>query len=84
MSLQVRPRHTRSELDLLRADACVSVTGVGGPEPSEGEPAGTVWMAVATKDDVVSRKVHLDGDPAEVVEKTVDVALEMLLEVLRG
>jgi len=74
----------RGARDLLRADACVSVTGVGGPDPSEGEPPGTVWMAVATADDLVTRKVHLDGDPADVVEQTVDVALELMLEVLRG
>jgi nicotinamide-nucleotide amidase len=72
----------RGARELLRADACVSVTGVGGPEPSEGEPPGTVWLAVALADDVTTRKVQLDGDPAEVVEQTVDVALELLLEVL--
>ena len=71
--------------ELLRADVAVSVTGVGGPEPDEGEPPGTVWMAVSTRDDdVVTRKVKLDGDPADVVEATVDTALELLVDVLRG
>jgi nicotinamide-nucleotide amidase len=70
--------------DLLHGHWAVAVTGVGGPEPDEGEPAGTVWMAVATTDDVVTRKVQLDGDPAEVVEETVDRALALLLEVLRS
>ena len=69
--------------ELLRADVAVSVTGVGGPEPDEGEPPGTVWMAVSTRDDdVVTRKVKLDGDPADVVEATVDTALELLVEVI--
>ena len=73
----------RGARDLLRGHWAVSVTGVGGPEPDEGEPAGTVWMAVTTTEDVVTRKLHLDGDPAEVVEKTVDAALALLLAVLR-
>ncbi len=73
----------RSARDLLRGDWAVAVTGVGGPEPDEGEPAGTVWIAVVTTDDVVTRKRHIDGDPADVVERTVDQALELLLEVLR-
>ena len=74
----------RGARDLLGGSWAVSATGVGGPDPSEGEPAGTVWLGVATQEDVVSRKLHLDGDPAEVVEKTVDAALELLAEVLAG
>jgi nicotinamide-nucleotide amidase len=73
----------RGARDLLGGSWSVAVTGVGGPDPSEGEPAGTVWMSVATEEDVVTTKVQLDGDPAEVVEATVDRALELLHEVLR-
>lgn len=72
----------RGARELLSANWAVAVTGVGGPGPTEGEPAGTVWMAVVTDDHVVTRKVHLDGDPGDVVEKTVDVSLELLHEVL--
>jgi nicotinamide-nucleotide amidase len=87
VSEQCAAQMARGARTLLGASGCVSVTGVGGPEPSEGEPPGTVWMAVSTgaaqDDDLVTRKVQLDGDPGDVVEKTVDVALELLLEVLR-
>src|SRR5215208_80173 len=30
---------------LLGADVAVAATGVGGPDPSEGKPAGTVYVA---------------------------------------
>ena len=30
---------------LLEADVAVAVTGVGGPDPQDGEPNGTVWVA---------------------------------------
>ena len=46
---------------LLQADVAVSCTGVGGPDPSEGKPAGTVILAVASGDDVVIRELALDG-----------------------
>src|SRR5688572_10707278 len=36
---------------LLKAGVAVSCTGVGGPDPSEGKPPGTVIVAVATGDD---------------------------------
>jgi nicotinamide-nucleotide amidase len=30
---------------VLKADAAVAVTGVGGPDHQDGEPPGTVWAA---------------------------------------
>jgi len=73
----------RGARDLLSANWAIAVTGVGGPGSDEGEPAGTVWMAVVTDDHVTTRRVQLDGDPADVVEKTVDASLELLHEVLQ-
>lgn len=34
---------------LFRADISVALTGVAGPDPLEGHPAGVVWIAVAKK-----------------------------------
>jgi nicotinamide-nucleotide amidase len=69
---------------VLGADIVVAVTGVGGPDPQDGEPAGTVWIAV---DDGTPRPpvlFHADGDPAEICRATVDEALRRVLEALRG
>jgi PncC family amidohydrolase len=74
-------------LRLTGADLVVAVTGVGGPDPEEGTPPGTVIICVAT----VSRQhvfEHLfDGDPAEVVRLSTLHALRHLhgvAEELRG
>ncbi len=67
----------------LDADLTLSVTGVGGPDPQEEIEPGTVWMAVRTPDGVDAELHHFDGDPAEVCERTCDLALRMLREVLR-
>lgn len=69
---------------LLAADAAVSVTGVGGPGASDGEPAGTVIIAVSMAGHEWVGTHHLDGDPAEVIERTTLHALARLREMLQG
>ena len=69
---------------LLGADVAVSATGVGGPDPSEGKPPGTVFVAVATPDEVTIRELSLDGGPDEVLDGTVTRCLMLLEEVLQG
>ena len=68
--------------DLLGADVAVSCTGVGGPDPSEGKPAGTVIVAVASGEDVVVRELSLDGSPEEVLDATASHCIALLEEVL--
>jgi nicotinamide-nucleotide amidase len=68
---------------LLGAEAAVAVTGVGGPEPADGEPAGSVYAAVIVRGDI--RDAHFqfdDGDPSVVVHQTVRAALELLRDAL--
>lgn len=68
----------------LRADATVALTGVGGPEPEEGEPAGTVFLATSLHGRVDTRQLAFSGDPDDVVEATTDAALQELLSVVSG
>lgn len=67
---------------LLGADVVVSATGVGGPDPSEGKPAGTVILAVAGPEGVTVRELSLDGDPDDVLSETVATSLRLLEEHL--
>ena len=69
---------------LLGADVAVAATGVGGPDPSEGKPAGTVFVAVTVDGEVSTRELDLDGDPREIIEATAEHALELLRETLTG
>jgi nicotinamide-nucleotide amidase len=71
-------------LELSGADVSVSATGVGGPEPSEGEPPGTAYVTVATTEGpATTKRLELDGDPEAVLSQTVDAVVELLAEVLR-
>jgi nicotinamide-nucleotide amidase len=82
-----------------RCDATwgVAVTGVAGPDPQEGHPAGTVFTAVARKppastdwddqqaDSVVCvRELSLTGDRAAIRDQTVRAALRQLQQVCLG
>jgi nicotinamide-nucleotide amidase len=67
---------------LFEADVSVSATGVGGPEPSEGSPPGTVFISVATSDGSTTQALELPGEPEKVLAQTIDHALDLLLHVL--
>ena len=69
---------------LLRADLAVSATGVGGPGPTEGRPAGTVFLGVATGERVWSVEEHFPGGPEQVLEATIRRAIELAIGALTG
>lgn len=67
---------------LLEADVAVAVTGVGGPDPQDGEPPGTVW--VATWPDRLGDTVllRLSGSPESICEQVCTETVRMLRERL--
>ncbi|MEV4238792.1 MULTISPECIES: CinA family protein [unclassified Nocardia] len=67
---------------LLGADVAVAVTGVGGPDPQDGEPAGSVWLAVHGEGGTWARHELFDGEPEDVLRRTVEVALDMVREAM--
>jgi nicotinamide-nucleotide amidase len=62
-------------LRLTGADLVVSVTGVGGPDPEEGKPPGTVIVCAGSRDDLQLFDHAFDGSPERVVELTTTQAL---------
>lgn len=68
--------------DRLTATYGVGVTGVAGPDPQEGQPVGTVYVAVAGPDGGEVRSLILDGDRAAIRAAAVEAALDVLLSVL--
>lgn len=68
----------------LGSDASVAVTGVGGPDPTDGEPAGTVFVAAEAGGRLLEAEHRFDGTPAEVVHRTVGAALALLQAALEG
>ena len=64
---------------VLGADVVVATTGVGGPDPEEGQPAGTVWFGVSDGDKVHAVLERFDGDPAAVCRQSALKAMELIL-----
>jgi len=67
---------------LLDANLAVAVTGVGGPGPEEGQPAGTVWMAIRYRADTVTQRLLLAGAPEDICAQTCAAALREATAVL--
>jgi len=66
----------------LAATYGLATTGVAGPDPSEGKPPGTVHIAVAGPQGVVTRLLELSGDRAAIRSGTVDALLSLLVATL--
>jgi nicotinamide-nucleotide amidase len=73
----------RGAAERLGATYGLATTGVAGPDPSEGKPAGTVHVAVAGPDCVHGRLLQLEGDRDGVRRGSVVAVLELLAELLR-
>lgn len=65
------------------ADWGVATTGVAGPQPQDGQPVGTVFVAVAGPRAAIVRRLQLGGDRAVIRADTVSQALALLTDQLR-
>jgi nicotinamide-nucleotide amidase len=67
----------------LGADVAVSVTGVAGPDPQDGEPPGTVWIGLDDGLSVTAEPFITSGSASEVCAQTVSEALRRVVGALR-
>lgn len=67
---------------LTKATVGVSATGVGGPDPLDGHPAGTVYLGWSTAKEEGSLLRTFSGEPAEIIDQTVESALAELDRLL--
>ncbi|MFE2944969.1 CinA family protein [Streptomyces sp. NPDC059255] len=70
---------------VLGADWGVATTGVAGPDPQDGQPVGTVYVAVAGPEGVGKvAALRLNGDRADIRKESVRSVLGLLLGELSG
>lgn len=67
---------------VLRADVGLATTGVAGPDPQDGHPVGTVYIAVATPETVVVSELSLSGTRDEIRTRTVQSVLELAITLM--
>lgn len=68
----------------LNTDCAIATSGIAGPDGGTKEkPVGTVWIAVAYKNEISTFKQEGDNGRAENVQNAIKKALEMLYERLK-
>jgi nicotinamide-nucleotide amidase len=72
----------RGVRERLGASYGVATTGVAGPDPAEGKPPGTVFVAVAGPDGEQARHHRIEGDRDGVRRTTCAAALALLRDRL--
>lgn len=66
------------------ASLALAVTGVGGPGPHEGKPAGLVYIGAALRGhEPHVEEYHFSGRPKEVLAATIRAALHLGLRTLQ-
>jgi nicotinamide-nucleotide amidase len=67
----------------MAAGIGAATTGVAGPDPADGQPAGTVHIAVCTRRGTTARSLALSGGRHQIRVATVERLLGLLVSVLR-
>ncbi|MEU8772234.1 CinA family protein [Streptomyces sp. NPDC048606] len=67
----------------LGASWGIATTGVAGPDPQDGQPVGTVFVAVAGPSGRKTVRLWLNGSRAEIRRESARTVLELLSSELR-
>jgi nicotinamide-nucleotide amidase len=84
VSDQVVSVMAKQALERSDVDIAVAVSGIAGPGGAvPGKPVGTVYIGIATKEQVIVERHLFEGDRREVRLQTVEKALDMIEGVLK-
>lgn len=84
VSREVVEQMALGAIRVLGCDCSVATSGIAGPGGgTPDKPVGTVWIAAALRDRVVSRCWHFGTVRAENIEAAANAALGMLAELLQ-
>ncbi|MEA3495411.1 MAG: competence/damage-inducible protein A [Bacteroidota bacterium] len=85
VSQQTAEAMAQGIIENLNTDFSIATTGIAGPDGGTDDKAvGTVWIAVASKNIVVSKKIfHAKGRLQNIQYSTI-IALDMLRRLMRG
>lgn len=68
----------------LKTDCAMATTGIAGPGGEEpGKPVGTIWIAAAVGDSIVTMRQEGDEGRRKNIERAIQNALKMLLQLLK-
>lgn len=82
VSASVASQMARAVARLLHATIGVATTGVAGPDWLDGQPPGTVWIAIHDTRSLEAsdcRLLQLEGGRTEVRRQAVDACLDLIM-----
>ena len=70
--------------DKFNSDFSLATSGYAGPlGGTEKKPVGTVFIAIATKSEVISCKFYFSGIRQAIINQATDESLRMLIEKIK-
>ncbi|MFY7732974.1 MAG: competence/damage-inducible protein A [Bacteroidia bacterium] len=70
-------------LNKFGVDYAIATSGIAGPDGGTDEkPVGTVWIAIASKNEVVTKKFNMGDNRERTILRTSLMALDMLRKML--
>ncbi len=68
----------------FKTDYAIAVSGIAGPDGGlPGKPVGTVWIAIASKNNVSAKLFTFTNKRIQNIERSATAALTMLLNLLK-
>lgn len=85
VSQQVVEQMAVNGVEKLGVDYCLSTSGVAGPDGgTDDKPVGTVWIGIASKNEVWSKKFSFGHSRKNNIESTVIYAMNFLRRIILG
>lgn len=82
VSREVAAEMAKKVREKFATDIGVSITGAAGPEGHGGQPAGTVWIGIAYKEEVHTYELHLAGMRNTNRIRAVKFAIHYILRII--
>jgi nicotinamide-nucleotide amidase len=85
VSGQTVEQMAQGALRVLGCDYAIATSGIAGPGGgTDTKPVGTVWIAVANSEKVVSKEYHFTKERKQNIARAANVALMLLVKELRS